>query len=280
MKNLISPFLTFIVFAANSQFYYNDILSTEELNLRMKNYRDNKINSVNATAFSPEGVKNTDFIELQEVQENGRLLKISSFSENVKTTILYRFDDNGKLINQTDSAANGAKSVFDFKYDNSGKLMSVLNKVSDPDNGVRLTEDHYWIYNSNGKPEKMWKIVNKKDSTLYLFSPDERNNVADEIETRNKIRRDSVLYYYDAQNRLSDIVRYNKKANKLLPDFMFEYDDKDRVIQKISTVSDVRIAYIIWRYQFDERGLKVKEALFNRYKQQTGRIEYRYTFGN
>ena len=246
----------------------------------MKNYRDNKINSVNATAFSAEGVKNTDFIELQEIKENGRLLRISSFSENVKTIVLYRFDDNGKLINQTDSAANGAKSVFDFKYDNAGKLISVLNKVSDPDNGVRVTEDHYWVYNSNGKPEKMWRIVNKKDSTLYLFSPDQRNNVADEIETRNKVRRDSVLYYYDAQNRLSDIVRYNKKASRLLPDFMFEYDDKDRVIQKISTVSDIRIAYIIWRYQFDERGLKVKEALFNRYKQQTGRIEYRYTFGN
>lgn len=280
MKNLISLSFIFIAFAANSQFYYNDILSTEELSLRMKSYRDNKINSVNATAFSPEGVKNNDFIEMQEVKENGRLLKISNFSENVKTTVFYRFDENGRLINQTDSAANGAKSVFDFKYDNAGKLMSVLNKVSDPDNGVRVTEDHYWIYNSNGKPEKMWKIVNKKDSTLYLFSLDERNNVADEIETRNKIKRDSVLYYYDAKNRLSDIVRYNKKANKLLPDFMFEYDDKDRVIQKISTVSDVRIAYIIWRYQFDERGLKVKEALFNRYKQQTGRIEYRYSFGN
>ena len=280
MKNLLTPFLVFIVFVANSQFYYNDIISTEELNLRMKNYRDNKINSVNATAFSAEGVKNTDFIELQEIKENGRLLKISSFSENVKTTVLYRFDDNGKLINQTDSAANGAKSVFDFKYDNAGKLISVLNKVSDPDNGVRVTEDHYWVYNSNGKPEKMWKIVNKKDSTLYLFSLDQRNNVSDEIETRNKIKRDSVLYYYDVQNRLSDIVRYNKKASRLLPDFMFEYDDKDRVIQKISTVSDIRIAYIIWRYQFDERGLKVKEALFNRYKQQTGRIEYRYTFGN
>jgi len=246
----------------------------------MKNYWDNKINSVNATAFSSEGVKNTDFIELQEIKENGRLLKISSFSENVKTTIFYRFDDNGKLINQTDSAANGAKSVFDFKYDNAGKLMSVQNKVSDPDNGVRVTEDHYWLYNSSGKPEKMWKVVNKKDSTLYMLSLDERNNVADEIETRNKIRRDSVLYYYDAQNRLSDIVRYNKKAGRLLPDFMFEYDDKNRVVQKISTVTDVRIAYIIWRYQFDERGLKVKEALFNRYKQQTGRIEYRYTFGN
>ena len=280
MKNLLTPFFTFLVFFANSQFYYNDILSTEELNLRMKNYRDNKINSVNATAFSSEGVKNTDFIELQEIKENGRLLKISSFSENIKTTVLYRFDDNGRLINQTDSAANGAKSVFDFKYDNAGKLMSVLNKVSDPDNGVRVTEDHYWLYNSSGKPEKMWKIVNKKDSTLYLFSLDERNNVADEIETRNKIRRDSVLYYYDAQNRLSDIVRYNKKAGRLLPDFMFEYDDKNRVVQKISTVTDVRIAYIIWRYQFDERGLKVKEALFNRYKQQTGRIEYRYTFGS
>lgn len=279
MKNLLSLLFFFYATSAQSQFYYNDIIGTEELNQRMKNYTANKVASVNAIGFDAEGIKNTDFIELQEVKENGRLLKISSYAEKVKSTIYYRFNETGKLASQTDSA-NGAKSVTAYQYDKNGKIISVFNTVSNIDNDVKIYEEHKWIYNTTGQPEKMWKIMNGKDSTLYQFSMDERNNIADEILIRKGIRFDSVLFYYDAQNRLSDIVRYNKKAGKLLPDFMFEYDGNNQVIQKISTVSDTRIAYIIWRFQFNEKGLKTKEVLFNRYKQQTGRIEYRYTFGS
>ena len=59
---------------------------------------------------------------------------------------------------------------------------------------------------------------------------------------------------------------------------LFEYDDKDRVIQKITTTSSIKLGYLIWRYIFDEKGLKTKEALFNDDKQLTGKIEYSYTF--
>ena len=88
-----------------------------------------------------------------------------------------------------------------------------------------------------------------------------------------------IYYYYDDKNRLSDIVRYNLKCERLLPDIMFEYDDQNRVIQKITTTSNIALGYLIWRYIFDEKGLKTKEALFNKNKQITGKIEYTYTFG-
>jgi hypothetical protein len=88
-----------------------------------------------------------------------------------------------------------------------------------------------------------------------------------------------IYYYYDDRKRVTDIVRFNLKAKRLLPDVMFEYDDKDRVIQKITTTSSVNLGYLIWRYIFDDKGLKSKEALFNDDKQLTGKIEYSYTFG-
>lgn len=59
---------------------------------------------------------------------------------------------------------------------------------------------------------------------------------------------------------------------------MFEYDDNDRVIQKITTTSSRKIGYLIWRYIFDTNGLKTKEALFNDDKELTGKIEYSYSF--
>ena len=61
-----------------------------------------------------------------------------------------------------------------------------------------------------------------------------------------------------------------------LPDFLFEYDDSDRVIQKITTTSGKKIGYFIWRYVFNEKGLKTKEALFNKDKELQARIDYTY----
>lgn len=59
---------------------------------------------------------------------------------------------------------------------------------------------------------------------------------------------------------------------------MFEYDEQNRVIQKITTTPSLKVSYLIWRYIYDNKGLKTKEALFNDDKQLTGKIEYSYTF--
>jgi YD repeat-containing protein len=59
---------------------------------------------------------------------------------------------------------------------------------------------------------------------------------------------------------------------------MFEYSAKNQVIQRI-TVPGNGSNYLIWRYQYDDRGLRVREAIFDKYKQLTGKIEYQYQMG-
>jgi hypothetical protein len=39
------------------------------------------------------------------------------------------------------------------------------------------------------------------------------------------------------------------------------------------------VGYNIWRYIYDSKGLKTKEALFDKEQQLSGKIEYSYTFG-
>lgn len=124
----------------------------------------------------------------------------------------------------------------------------------------------------------MWRILNKKDTTEYRLTTDENGRIADEQLYRRNVGVDPVYYYYDDNNRITDIVRYDKQLKKLLPDFMFEYDENDRVIQKIATLSAKTRDYIIWRFAYDSKGLKSKEALFNKQKELTGRIEYTYTY--
>jgi hypothetical protein len=57
-------------------------------------------------------------------------------------------------------------------------------------------------------------------------------------------------------------------------------DKSGRVIQKITTISINNPDYLIWRYLFNEKGLKTKEALFDKLKELEGRIEYSYTFAS
>ena len=81
------------------------------------------------------------------------------------------------------------------------------------------------------------------------------------------------------RNCPSDIVRFNTKARRLLPDYMFEYTEQNQVSQKITTLSMMDLGYLIWRYVYDDKGLKTKEASFNKDKVMTGKIEYSYQFG-
>ena len=94
------------------------------------------------------------------------------------------------------------------------------------------------------------------------------------------VRSEPVYYYYNENNQLTDIVRFNKKAKRLLPEYMFEYSEDNRVIQKI-TVPANSFDYLIWRYQYNQQGLKTKEAIYSKddKRKQLGRIEYQYFFG-
>lgn len=278
MKTILLPILLLCSFALKAQYYYNDIISTQETNRLMKTYLANKVRTISATGFDQRGAKATDFSEFHEVRDNGTTLKSTTINNLNKTLIYYRFDNQGRIVNMTDSST-AVESITTYQYDGNGRINKVQNITKDAASDFNQTEVHQWIYNIAGKPEKMWRIINTTDSLEIRFTPDEEGNTGDEKTIRRGIETATIYYYYDDKKRLSDIVRYNTKAKKLLPDVLFEYDENDRVIQKITTTSSLTLGYLIWRYIFDEKGLKIKEALFNDDKQLTGKIEYNYTFG-
>lgn len=278
MKTILLPFFILCSFAMRAQYYYNDIIGTLETNRQMKIYLNNKVRTVSATGYDQRGAKATDFSEYQEVKENGMALKASSITNMNKTVIYSKFDALARVIRMTDSSTV-IVSVTTYEYDAGGKITKVQNSIKDSANDFNQTETHQWVYNTVGKPEKMWRIINNTDSLEIRFTPDEDGNTGDEKTYRKGVETGVIYYYYDDKKRLTDIVRFNTKVKKLLPDVLFEYDDKDRMIQKITTTSNLTLGYLIWRYIFDEKGLKTKEALFNDDKQLTGKIEYSYTFG-
>lgn len=284
MKIPVLLLLTSLSVSANAQYYYNDIVVTGETNMLMQSFRTNKVRMVTAIGYDANGVRATDFAEVKEVKENGRALKVSSRSEGAYSALYNRFDEITRLISITDSSSS-IISTTTYEYDAAGRISRIQNTLRDSANDFNQTEIHQWSYNASGKPERMWRTINGGDSLEVKFNPDENGNPGEEISYRGKIETDKVYYYFDEQGRLTDIVRYNKKVKKLLPDMIFTYDENGRVIQQIKSSDPDNLGkvtwfgYIIWRYIYDDKGLKTKEALFDKDKQMTGKIEYRYNFG-
>jgi len=274
MKKLPLLILLLFYFAANSQYYYKDIVAAADITRLMKTYTANNIQKISAKGITPEGSPSPEFSEVGEI--NGTTLKVTTNNNKAISTLKFNFNDRGQLINSVDSAIN-IKSLSTYTYDANGKIISISNAATDADSSgdFSQTEIHQYIY-KDGKLDRMWRIINKKDSLEVRFGTDEHGNVIEERNFRRGVLADPIYYYYDDRNRLTDIVRFNYKANRLLPDFLFEYDDNDRVIQKITTTSGNNLGYLTWRYLFDEKGLKTKEALFNKDKQLQGRIDYSY----
>jgi hypothetical protein len=280
MKTPLLILFTLFLQLANSQYYYNDIIGAKAHSDRMKDYVTNKVKTISAVGYDKEGAKTTDFNEVQEISIGTDIhtLKVATRNGQQIARKTYQFDPQFRLTSLIDSSGP-IKSISIYRYNNSGNIISIKTSTDDADSSeFSESEEHQWIYNSNGKPEKMWRILNGKDSTEYRLTIDEKGNAADEQLYRRGTGINPVYYYYTDNNLVSDIVRYNTRAKRLLPDFMFEYDENGRMLQKITTLSTIRPDYLIWRYAYNEKGLKTREALFTKDKTLTGRIEYQYTF--
>jgi hypothetical protein len=275
MKNALLFLICLWSMSVSAQYYYNDIVGAKDLNERMRVYKANKVKMVNALGFDAQGAKSPDFNETQEVNSTGTLLKISTREGQNVNRQFYQFDEQGRLSTITDSST-GFKNTSSYQYDGNNDIVSISLVSGDTSFGQK--EVHQWTYRKPHVPQKMLRILNDKDTTEYRFNADEKGNVTDEQLFRRNVGLDQLYYYYDDENHLTDIVRFDKKLKKLLPDFMFEYDDQNRVIQKITTLSAASKNYLIWRYVYNEKGLKTKEALFNKQKEMTGKIEYGFTY--
>lgn len=274
MKNLTCLALLFLFTRVDAQYFYKDLVGAAEIKQQMKIYMDNKIKKITSTGYTGNGSVSSDFDETMEIDADSRQLKITTISNRTVSRLIYKFDDKERLQSVVDSSAD-LKSISGYKYDNAGNIIEIKNSMTDTSGDFSQTEIHSWIY-INNKPEKMWRIINNSDSLEVRFKTDEHGNVIEEHNFKKGKGTDPTYYYYDDKNRITDIVRYNAKAKRLLPDYLFEYDDANRVIQKITTLSNQNMGYLTWRYLYNEKGLKTKEALFNKEKQLQGRIDYSY----
>ncbi|MBL7700210.1 MAG: hypothetical protein JNK79_18735 [Chitinophagaceae bacterium] len=273
MNRLIGTLCLLISLEANAQYYYKDIVVSRQTIATKEKYKSLNIAAVDVISYEPNGERTQDFSG-QQVITSTRIKTNFNTPMSGESELNTIFDGSGRLSSVTDSADGSSSRSQYLYYGNTGSLQKISN-VSVSSGQRSEQEDHLWLYNGNGQPEKMFRIKNGVDTTFVTFVPDERGNVAEEHSRRGNVSLPAYYYYYDDKNRLTDVVSYNNKAKRLLPLYIFEYTNND-LIKKMIVVPEGTDDYQTWVYEYNADGLKTKETAFNKKRQVLGRIEYVY----
>ncbi|HEV3250886.1 MAG TPA: RHS repeat domain-containing protein [Puia sp.] len=279
MKELIGLLSALLIIgsSAEGQFYYKDILVTKQSMENWRNYKENSVRSVKLTSYESNGKPTEGFSAEQSVAKDfSQIVTSTRSSESAPTNLTSFYDANGQLIKTVDTS-DSYQSTTEFGYDSQGKVQIITNSSLETDNQVKETEQHIWKYAGTDKPVSMLKIKNGTDSTFIQFLTDEKGNIAEERPTHNKQALPVIYYYYNNENRLTDIVKFNAKAHRLLPDYIFEYDNAGH-LSSMLYVQEGSNDYQKWNYLYNEKGLKRNDTCFNKKKELLGKIEYEYSY--
>ena len=273
--NGIKIFILLIaIFLANSvfcQYYYNDVVALQQSEKQYMALVSAHIKQVSATSF--EASRPVDNFKLQQtISPDGKSITIASSDPATGSLLTMNTYSNGKLVQTRDSSAN-VLSVTKYSYNANGNISTIVTTSDDAFMNSHSAETHQWIY-SNNLPQKMFRIKDKNDTTHVTFTLD-AGNVAQETWTRKGKIAETYYYYYNGKNQLTDIVRFNIRVRKMLPDFLYEYDDAGHMVQMLQ-VPNGSSDYMIWKYAYNSNGLKERELLYNKQQQLVGRVEYKY----
>lgn len=282
MKKLLVSVLLFVIAqAVHAQYYYKDIVSNKQITSDMLTLKQKKIHTIKLKSFEDDGSESEGFLCEKTISKDYKTVELFTRA-NVSAISLFIsvFNDKMQLVNSTDSSEISATHNY-YTYDGSGRLVKVESTVKSNDDDFTnvIIEEHIYNYDSNGNLAGMVRVKDRRDSTKVLFSLDDKNNVA--IEKDLKTGR-KYYYYYDEKHRLTDIAHTSEYREKMVADYIFEYDAQGMLHQMTVTEEgrgkeqeDNSQRFVMWRYINDD-GLRMKEGLFTQNGKLMGSIEYEY----
>jgi YD repeat-containing protein len=260
---------------ASAQYYYQDILTSRTNHEHFQLYKKQKVSRIMVKSFEADGAPSEGFNFEQNFNNSFTQLRTStSLKSGSKSSLVNYYNASGYLYRTVDST-DEAVSIYEYSYDSTGNPVSILNTSRAIGEKSKSTESHIWQYNAQGKPVKMLRVRDEKDTSEVQFVLDDKGNVIEEQSYRKGTGGEKIYYYYNEENRLTDIVRYYDKLGKLLPDYTFDYYPDGRV-SEMRTTQGGGADYLIWKYAYAETGLKSKELCYNKQKKLVGKVEYEY----
>jgi hypothetical protein len=267
---------------ANSQYYFTDIVSHRQSDFQYKLLQAAKVKQVKAVSYGPDDKIMDGFGLEQNIIDGGRKIVTQTLMPNSGTTIIENTYDSNKLISSVNSVVqplSTVSTITTYTYSSKGAILSIVSSSLDTitASAGNYSEKHIWQYNENNAPTQMLKIKNNKDTLLVLFSYDDKGTVAEEKWMKKGKEIEHYYYYYNEDGLLTDVVRFNPSARKLLPDFVYEYDDNASIIKMIQPLKG-GTEYLTWKYTYNDNGLKTTETCFNKKKEVEGKVVYEYSY--
>jgi hypothetical protein len=259
----------------NAQFYYKDIWVNQQLIKEFSVLKNENIRTVSVKSFEDDGEPSEGFYCMRKIDRNFTKSEMISRSQITQQSLLVsHYNEKGWIIKMVDSTQTSlTRSQYD--YDNKGRITMINNVTKANDEPGGIIETHQYFYNTAGKPEKMIKRKNNADVSIVNFTIDEKGSIIEEEEIIRGRKGRKYLYYYDDKNRLTDVVHYNERAKRLLPDYMYEYNQLGQVKQMIST-EDNNNNYYIWKYTYNDQRLRESEKCYSKERRLLGSVQYEY----
>lgn len=259
-----------------AQYYYKDILNNQLLSKEFSILKNENIHTIFVKSFEDDGQPSEGFFCERRIDKSYTRSEMASKSYISGESLLLSFyNPKGQLIRTVDSSSTSS-SVSEFRYDEKGRLSLITNTTRADDDSIGgIVETRQYTYNANGKPEKMIRRKNNSDISSVDFVTDEKGNVVEENEKMKINVGKKFYYYYDDKNRMTDIVHFNERVKKLLPDYMFEYNGMGQLKSMVSTEEGTS-NYFIWNYTYNDQRLRQGETCLSKERRLLGTINYLY----
>ena len=259
----------------NAQYFYKDIWTNQQLTKDFSILKNENVRTVVVKSFEDDGEPSQDFFCERKIDKD--FTKSETVTRSIITQqslLVSYYNERGWLIKTVDSTQTSLSRV-EYTYDNKGHIIMVTNFTKANDENGGITETHQYTYNAAGKPEKMIRKKNNSDVSTVNFTIDDKGNIIDEEEIIRGVKGRKYFYYYDDKNRLTDVVHYNDRAKRLLPDYMYEYNPAGQIKQMISTEDNIS-NYFTWKYTYNDQRLRESEKCYSKEKRLLGSIQYEY----
>lgn len=267
--------LIFLTATTQAQYYYKDIVSNKQVISEKQGLKEQKVRNILVHSFEGNGDDSPGFFCEKKISKDYRRIETYTKSNITGKSLQIAFyNDKEQLIQSTDSSELSS-TISIYQYDANGQIDNIISTShsNDDDFSTRLVEEHRYQYDAKGLPIQMLRIRNMKDTVQIIFTADDKGNIIDEKEMGKNGRH--YYYYYNDKSRLTDVVKFNFVKNKLMPDFVFEYNSDGQVTQMVTVEEGMNSDYYTWKYVYND-GLRIIEKCFSRENILLGYFEYEY----
>lgn len=266
---------------AKAQYFYQDIVSAQNTMKEHLQYQKQNVKHIRILSYDDNHNLNKNFHCVKEFSDDYKVTITHTGSfETGNSTVYSFFDNRGRIIHSADSTAKSVNDTY-YYYDkdhpdriDSLRFISSANQNGDT---FRYTESHIYEYDSAGRPLKMVRLKNDKKFSIVTFTTDSLGRVIKESEEGSYDTVPPVYYKYNALGLPTDIFHYNFNRQKMIPDFMFDYDDQNRLSEKTTITMNVG-GYLLWKFLYGEKGLIDQEKCYEPKGGLLGSLEFEYTY--